>query len=94
MPQMHQIHCVCSVREICTSGLNLEHTGFSLLMQVSVIPWIPTLVYSGLRREKGSPENNAIFIERDNEQICASHYALYVRTCLEFYSGRIYYFYL
>lgn len=86
MPQTRQIHCVCSVREICTSGLNLKHIEFSLLMQVSVIPWIPSLVYNGLRRKKGSPENNAIFIERDNEQICASCYALYVRTCLEFYS--------
>lgn len=60
MPQAR--HCVCSIKEMCVSALNLEHTGFACAVSHIQIPWIPTLVYN---RKKGSPENNAAFPEKD-----------------------------
>lgn len=37
MPEMYYIHCVCSPREICASGLNLEHIGVFVLVLMLLI---------------------------------------------------------
>lgn len=93
MSWMHQIHCVCSVRENCVSGLNLEHTGFLCLCRLvsHVIRFLGFLLLFTLSwRKKESPENNIIFLEGDNPQLCLSF-----RTYWDFFfSERVYYLYL